>query len=291
MKKNSGTLLSSLVLAALLALPLGVSAQKAKKLTHTNKTTLKTKEADGNMASQTNKKMKVEIWSDVMCPFCYIGKRKFEAALGTFENRDNIEIVWKSFQLQPGLKTDPSKSTVQHLAESKGWSMDQTRETIKYVTDMAEIVGLHYNFDKAVVANSFDAHRFIQFAKTKGKGDAAEEGLFKAYFTEGKNTADHAVLIQLGNEIGLDVDAVKQVLQGSDFTAEVNRDISESQQLGVSGVPFFVFDRKYAVSGAQDSKVFLENLNKAWKEHAAANPGALDKTNTGAVCTPDGECK
>jgi predicted DsbA family dithiol-disulfide isomerase len=235
--------------------------------------------------------MKVEIWSDVMCPFCYIGKRKFEAALGEFENKDNIEIEWKSFQLNADLKTDPSKNTIQHLAEAKGWTMDHARNTVKYVTDMANGVGLHYNFDKAVVANSFDAHRFIQYAKTKGKGDAAEEALFKAYFTEGKNTADHAVLTQLGTEIGLDASSVKAVLAGNDFASEVKRDIVESQQIGVNGVPFFVVDRKYAISGAQDPKTFLGALQKAWSEHAKANPGVIGNAEEGAACTPDGECK
>ncbi|PBQ34778.1 disulfide bond formation protein DsbA [Sphingobacteriaceae bacterium] len=235
--------------------------------------------------------MKVEIWSDVMCPFCYIGKRKFESALDSFENKENIEIVWKSFQLDAGLKTDPSKNTIQHLAEKKGWTMEYTRNTIKYVTDMAAGVGLHYDFDKAVVANSFDAHRFIQYAKTKGKGDAAEENLFKAYFTQGKNTADHAVLIELGTQIGLDAEELKKVLSGNDFATEVNKDVQEAQQIGVTGVPFFVFDRKYAVSGAQDPKAFLETLEKSFAEHAKANPGVLSKDATGAVCTPDGECK
>jgi len=234
--------------------------------------------------------MKVEIWSDVMCPFCYIGKRKFEAALSAFDNKDKIEIVWKSFQLNANLKTDPSKNTVQYLAETKGWTMEYARNTIRYVTDMAAGVGLHYDFDKAVVANSFDAHRFIQYAKTKGKGDTAEEALFRAYFTEGKNTADHAILIQLGMEIGLDADAVKTMLNSDEYAAEVKRDIAEAEQIGVSGVPFFVLDRKYAVSGAQDPKIFLESLNKAWQEHTIA-ASALDKNDTGAVCTPEGECK
>lgn len=236
-------------------------------------------------------KMKVEIWSDVMCPFCYIGKRKFEIALGEFENKENIEIVWKSFQLNEDLKTDTSKNTVQHLAETKGWTMDYTRNTIKYVMEMASGVGLKYDFDKAVVANSFDAHRFIQFAKTKGKGDAAEEVLFKAYFTEGKNTADHTILIQLAKDIGLDSEAVKVMLSSAEFTTEVNRDVAEAQQIGVTGVPFFVVDRKYAVSGAQDSKVFLETLEKAWKEHAKSSSESLNATSQGSVCTPDGACK
>ena len=210
------------------------------------------------------KKMKVEIWSDVMCPFCYIGKRKFEAALNQFKDKENIEIVWKSFQLNADLKTDPTKNTVQHLAESKGWSMDYTKETVAYVTNMAKEVGLSYDFDKAVVANSFDAHRLIQMAKKQGKGDAAEERLFKAYFTEGKNTADHNVLTAIGKEIGLDEEAVKNMLAGKEYSNEVLGDIVESEKIGVTGVPFFVFDRKYAVSGAQDTKVFVDTLAKAW---------------------------
>lgn len=244
-------------------------------------------------SQNTTMKMKVEIWSDVMCPFCYIGKRKFEAALKEFEHKNNIELVWKSFQLDPHLKTDPSKSTVQHLAESKGWTMEYTRNTIKYVTDMAAGVGLSYDFDKAVVANSFDAHRFIQYAKSQGKGDEAEEALFKAYFTEGKNTADHAVLSELGKQIGLSEAHVKTMLSGNDYATEVKNDIAESQQIGVTGVPFFVIDRKYAVSGAQDSKVFLETLNKAWKEHAITAPSSDNQPSsaTGSVCTPEGECK
>ena len=241
--------------------------------------------------SLKKEKMKVEIWSDVMCPFCYIGKRKFEAALGSFKNKDKIEIVWKSFQLDANLKTDPSKNTIQHLAEVKGWTMEYTRNTIKYVTDMAEAVGLHYDFDKAVVANSFDAHRFIQYAKTKGKGDAAEENLFKAYFTQGKNTADHSVLVALGTAIGLDAIELKKVLESNAFADEVHKDIAESQKMGVNGVPFFVFDRKYAISGAQDPKTFLETLEKSFAEYDKTNHGVIDKGNAGNVCTPDGECK
>jgi len=215
----------------------------------------------------TKKKMKVEIWSDVMCPFCYIGKRKFEKALESFPGKDQVEIEWKSFQLNPALKTDPSKNTIQHLAESKGWTMEYTKETINYVLNMAKEVGLTYDFDHAVVANSFDAHRVIQFAKTQGKGDAMEERLFKAYFTEGKNTADHAVLLQLASDCGLDKAETQSVLSSERFSEQVRHDISESEKLGITGVPFFVIDRKYGVSGAQDPKVFLDTLTKAWSNH------------------------
>jgi predicted DsbA family dithiol-disulfide isomerase len=132
--------------------------------------------------------------------------------------------------------------------------------------EMAAGVGLHYNFEKAVVANSFDAHRLIQFAKKHGKGDAAEERLFKAYFEEGKNTADYTVLTQLSTEIGLNAEEVGAMLKSNAFATEVKQDIKEAEQIGVTGVPFFVIDRKYAVSGAQDSNVFLDSLNKAWHE-------------------------
>jgi predicted DsbA family dithiol-disulfide isomerase len=211
--------------------------------------------------------MKIEIWSDVMCPFCYIGKRKFEAALEQFENKENVEVVWKSFQLNPAMKTDPSKNITEYLAEIKGWSIQQAKEMNAHVTNMAKEVGLHYDFEKAIVANSFDAHRLIQLAKKHGKGDAAEEQLFKAYFTEGKNTDDHKTLLEIGQSIGLDELEIKEVLASNQFSEEVKKDINEAQQIGVRGVPFFVVDRKYGVSGAQPSEIFLETLTKAWAEN------------------------
>lgn len=236
-------------------------------------------------------KFKIEIWSDVMCPFCYIGKRKLEAALAQFAERDNVEIVWKSFQLQPDIKTDVSKNSIQHLAESKGWSIDYTRQAIANVVNMAKQVGLHYDFETAVVANSFDAHRLSHFAHSKGKGDAMEEVLFKAYFEEGKNTADHNTLTVLAANIGLDEVEVREVLQSNRFADEVQRDIYEATQIGVSGVPFFLFNDKYAVSGAQDSQVFLQTLIKAYEEWQVANPKGNIEINAGAVCAPSGECK
>ena len=201
-----------------------------------------------------------------MCPFCYIGKRKFEKALAQFDHRDEVEIVWKSFQLNPAMKTQPGKNINRYLAEIKGWSLEQARSMNDRVTAMAKEVGLSYDFDKAVVANSFDAHRLIQFAKTQGKGDAAEERLFKAYFTEGKDTGDHATLIRLGTDIGLDAAAVKNMLESGLYADEVKKDLHEAQQVGVSGVPFFVLDNKYALSGAQESSTFLQALNTTWQE-------------------------
>jgi predicted DsbA family dithiol-disulfide isomerase len=210
--------------------------------------------------------MKIEIWSDVMCPFCYIGKRKFEKALEHFAHKEEVEVEWKSFQLDPGIKTETGKSIHQFLAERKGITLEKAKEMNAYVTGIAEKVGLAYNFDKAVVANSFDAHRFSHLAKTKGLQNEAEERLFSAYFTEGKNTADVATLAKLGEEIGINPDETKAILQSNAFEDEVRGDIQEAQQLGVSGVPFFVVNRKYAISGAQESEIFLQMLNKVYEE-------------------------
>jgi predicted DsbA family dithiol-disulfide isomerase len=211
---------------------------------------------------KTTKTMTIEIWSDVMCPFCYIGKRKLEAALHQFSDKEQVEIVWRSFQLEPNLQTEPSKSVKKSLGEKKGWSERETEQMFLHVSEMAKTVGLEYHFDRAVVANSFDAHRFTHFAKSKGKQDAAEEVLFDAYFSKGVNTADHQALAQLGAQIGLDPSEVLSVLASDQYAAEVQEDLRLARQFGVTGVPFFVFNREYAISGAQDVQVFLNTLER-----------------------------
>lgn len=233
--------------------------------------------------------MKVEIWSDVMCPFCYIGKRRFESALQQFPFKEQIEIEWKSFQLDPTMKHEPGKNIHQYLAERKGFSVQKAKELNDHVTGMAAAEGLTYDFDKAVVANSFDAHRFSHFAAKQGKGDAAEESLFKAYFTEGKNIADQDTLVQLGIAIGLDGAGLKQALEENSFAQEVKQDIAEAEALGVRGVPFFVIDRKYAVSGAQSAEVFSQALDTAFAEWKKENNQFT--TIQGEVCSTDGDCK
>lgn len=233
--------------------------------------------------------MKIEIWSDVMCPFCYIGKRRFENALNLLPFKNEIEIEWKSFQLDPSVKSEPGRNIHQYLAERKGFSVEKAKELNDHVTGMAAAEGLQYNFDKAVVANSFDAHRFSQVAKKNGKGIEAEESLFRAYFTEGKDISDHDTLVQLGNEIGLDSTAVRQALESDAYTKEVQKDIAEAEALAIRGVPFFVIDRKYAVSGAQASETFVQALNQSYTEWKKQNTQL--KTIEGEVCTSDGDCK
>lgn len=218
------------------------------------------------LCNELTNKMKVEIWSDVMCPFCYIGKRKFETALAQFEHKNEVRVEWKSFQLNPNLVTDISKNTIQHLAESKGWTMDYTNQSIQHVTDVATEVGLHFDFEKAVVANSFDAHRLLHLAKKHKLQNQCKELLLAAYFTEGKNTADHDVLINIGLQIGLDATEISNLLASTQFADEVNNDIHHSQEIGVRGVPFFVLGNKYAISGAQSSETFLAALTQTWNE-------------------------
>jgi predicted DsbA family dithiol-disulfide isomerase len=207
--------------------------------------------------------MKVEIWSDVMCPFCYIGKRRFERALEQFDKKQEVEVEWKSFQLNPDMKTEPGKSVIQYLAETKGWSMQQAREANERVTDMAKQEGLTYHMDRAVVANSFDAHRLLQLAKKHTLGDQMEEHLFRAYFTEGLNIADHEVLIKIGSAAGLQEEDMRAVLKSDTYAREVDEEQNDAARLGVRGVPFFVIDRKYGVSGAQAVETFIEALEKA----------------------------
>ncbi|MCG2614973.1 DsbA family oxidoreductase [Terrimonas sp. NA20] len=235
--------------------------------------------------------MKIEIWSDIMCPFCYIGKRHFEKALENFEGKDDVQVEWKSFQLNPDMKTEPGKSINEYLAEHKGWSIEQARQANQYVTGMAAKAGLTYDMERAVVANSFDAHRLIQLAKASGRGDEMEERLFKAYFTEGKNIGDPGTLAELAADAGLDKQRAEEVLKGREFAEAVDRDIYEAQQIRVSGVPFFVLNDRYAVSGAQPAETFAGALEQAWKEWKQESPAIQTLSeNTGDTCQVDGNC-
>ncbi|MGJ1283512.1 DsbA family oxidoreductase [Sphingobacterium spiritivorum] len=236
-------------------------------------------------------KMQVEIWSDIMCPFCYIGKRNFEGALSKFANSENIEIIWKSFQLDPTLPEKEEFDHIQYLVQRKGMPANQVHAMLDQVTQTAKNAGLDYDFEHVVTVNSFNAHRVIQFAKTKGLGDEIEERFFKAYFTEGKDIADRKVLSALGQEIGLTEDDIEQALSNDEYAYRVTQDIQEAQSIGVRGVPFFVFDRKYAVSGAQPTQAFADTLNKSFAEWAAKNPISPFIVSDGPSCSPDGHCE
>lgn len=234
--------------------------------------------------------MIIDIWSDIMCPFCYIGKRKLEKALEQFPHKDSVNIVWHSFQLDPTMEANPGTDIYTYLSKRKGISKERAIQMHKQLTETARLEGLTYNFDQSVLANSFNAHRLIQMAKTKELGDAAEERIFKAYFTEGKNIGDTDTLVQLGTEIGLDAKAVKDMLNSDSFATDVTTDIDQAQAYGINGVPFFVLNNKYGISGAQPSEVFLNGITQAWSEYAEERQLTDIGPAPGAACTTDGNC-
>jgi protein disulfide-isomerase len=208
--------------------------------------------------------MKIEIWSDIMCPFCYIGKRHLEQALLAFEGRDAVEITWKSYQLDPEipLEFDSPVGVYEYLAERKGWSMEQSVQMHDRVVAMAAAVGLDFQFGKAVVANSIYAHRVIQLAKEKGLDNEIEEAFFLAYFTEGRDLASVEELVLLGESVGLAASDIRAAILSEELGYQVSQDIQEGVNLGVRGVPFFVFDRKFGISGAEPVQVFIDTLNQ-----------------------------
>lgn len=237
-------------------------------------------------------KMKVEVWSDIMCPFCYIGKRHYEAALAQFAGKDDVELVWKSFQLDPSTdeRAGDEGNVYAYLAKRKGLSLAESEKMHGQVSQMAAQAGLQYDFDHTYMTNSFKAHRLIQLAKTKGLGDAAEEALFKAYFTEGKNVSDSSILDSIATEIGLEPGDVALALNEGQYAAAVQQDILEAQQIGVTGVPFFVFDRKYAISGAQPVPAFTQTLEQAHKEWKGQQPLTTLDVQQGPSCDMEGNC-
>ncbi|MGM0478243.1 MAG: DsbA family oxidoreductase [Bacteroidota bacterium] len=206
--------------------------------------------------------MKVEIWSDVMCPFCYIGKRRFEKAVDSLGIRDEVEIIYRSFLLDPELATDPNKNVTQHLANKKNISLEEAQKMNEHVTGMAAEEGLNYDLENAVVANSRNAHRLLHFAKSKGKQAAFKEALLKGYFEEGKNIDKMDVLKSIGASVGLDEEELGKVYNSASYTEDVIQDIQRAQQIGVQGVPFFVINEKFALSGAQPTDTFKQALQK-----------------------------
>jgi predicted DsbA family dithiol-disulfide isomerase len=210
--------------------------------------------------------MKIEIWSDFVCPFCYIGKRHLEMALGQVPFKDEVEVVYRSFELDPNAPLNPTTNIHGLLAAKYGISIEQAKSLNADVAKRAEAVGLTFQFDTMIPTNSFDAHRLAHFAAAHGKMYEMAERLFKAYFTESKHIGDRETLAKLAADVGLSHEEALQVLNSSEFGNDVRRDEQEGHRLGIRGVPFFVVDRKYAVSGAQPVEVFVDVLEKARRE-------------------------
>ena len=205
----------------------------------------------------------IEIWSDIMCPFCYLGKRKFEQALEQFEGKNQVQIEWKSFQLNPELVTDTTMSVVDYLCDVKHISREQATQMNSHLVQAGKAVGIDYAFEDVVLYNTMLAHRVLHYAKSIGQQHEAEERFFKAHFSEGKNLDDPQTLLELAEEMKWDKSAVQRVIDTDTHVHEVYMDLYDAQQLGISGVPFFLFNEKFAVSGAQDPSVFLEALREA----------------------------
>lgn len=208
--------------------------------------------------------LKVEIWSDIVCPFCYIGKRHFEQARAQFPHP--LSVSWRSFELQKDAPKKQDGDLATRLSQKYGKSLEWAKAMNLQVTEKAAQVGVKFDLDHAVPTNSFDAHRLIHLAKTFGLQDEAKERLLSAYFSEGKNISDHETLKELGREIGLEVDDVSAMLDSERYGAEVRADEQMATEMEITGVPFFVINERYAISGAQPVELFVETLHKVWAE-------------------------
>ena len=209
--------------------------------------------------------MKVEIWSDFVCPFCYMGERKFEEALADFEHKDEVEIIFKSFQLSMGKEDVKGKDIHQIIADKYNISYDQAKANNDQIVKAAEKVGLNYRFDILKLNNTELAHEIAKYANSVGKGKDLVDRYFKAYFEEGVDIGDKEKLIELAEEIGLNTIELKKQLNQEDLKAEIKKDEVLARKLGINSVPFFIINDRYTVSGAQDPKQFLKALNEAYK--------------------------
>jgi predicted DsbA family dithiol-disulfide isomerase len=238
------------------------------------------------------KRLEIQIWSDLACPWCYVGKRRFEAALAEFAHRDQVSVTWRSFQLDPGAPPVRDKQAyAERLARKYGSSVPHAQAMILRMVGVAAADGLTFDFENIQPGNTFDAHRLLHLARERGTQDALKERLFRAYLEQGRAIGDHATLLSLAGEVGLDVDEAQAVLATERFAREVRLDEAEARALGVDGVPFFVIANRYSVAGAQPAALLRSALEKAWAElpeltAVGQHPG--DATADGALCGPDG---
>ncbi|MET1035584.1 MAG: DsbA family oxidoreductase [Arthrobacter sp.] len=233
----------------------------------------------------TQSRLTVDIWSDIACPWCFIGKRRFEQALAGLPFRDAVDVVWHSYQLDPSLPERYDGTELDYLATVKGLAPEQVEQMLAHVTEQAAGVGLDYDFGNLKVANSLTAHRLLHLAKAHGRAGELKEALLSAHFERGLDTGDRATLRGVGVQAGLPDDDVARVLDGDAYAADVEADIEQARALGISGVPFFVLGMKYGISGAQPPEVFADALTAAWTE---AHPLELVAAPDGAACGPDG---
>ncbi len=228
--------------------------------------------------------MHVEIWSDIACPWCYVGKRRFETAVAGFEHRDEVSVTWRSFELDPAAPAERAEDGATHLAAKYGMPRAEALAMQARMTAVAAGEGLDFRFDLARAGNTFDAHRHVHLAAAHGLQDALEERIMRAYLTEGQLISDPAVLERLAVEVGLPVAEVRALQAGDRFAAEVRADERAARDLGINAVPFFVFDRAFGAAGAQSPEVLSELLQRAW----AARPAGVPVAAGGETCGIDG---
>lgn len=229
--------------------------------------------------------MKIEIWSDIACPWCYVGKRRFERALAEFPHVEDVEVVWRSFELDPSAPKRQQGRQAELLARKYGVTLDRAEAMNANMTAEARKEGLDFHFERVQVGNTFDAHRLIHFADANGKRGEMVERLFRAYLTDGEALGDRDVLVRLAADIGLDSESARSTLMGDAFADAVRADQERARMFGISGVPFFAIDEKYGVSGAQPPAALLEVFEQAWTDagvEMVARTAAADGCDDGS---------
>jgi predicted DsbA family dithiol-disulfide isomerase len=233
--------------------------------------------------------MHIELWSDFACPFCYIGKRRFEAALRAFEHKDEVKVTYMAYQLNPDAPKTMTKNAYETFAASHHMTPAEAKQRFDMFTKNAKTVGLEYNYDIIQMTNTFDAHRLAKWAATKGLEPVITERFMKAYFTEGKNLAEVKTLSDLASEVGLDRKEALTILESDAYADTVRSQIAEGHRVGVQGVPFFVLDRTYGISGAQQTEYFLQALRTIHAEQLKKAPVPLEgEADEDAACDDEG---
>lgn len=230
-------------------------------------------------------KVLIEIWSDVVCPFCYVGKKKLEQAIQRLNSEDKVEIIWHSFQLDPDFPKGESMPSTPYLSERKGYPKEQVIAMSENLTIQGKSYDIDFNFNEALTFNTLDAHRLIQWAKTENKSNALKEALMKAYFTDGIDLSKKENLISICKSLGLDTIKGQVVLDSNSYAEEVQNDIYQSRQLGIRGVPYFLINESLTISGAQSDEIFESVISSALKDRKAKNNDSRE-----GVCLPDGDC-
>lgn len=231
-------------------------------------------------------KLRIDIWSDIACPWCYVGKRRLESALERFPHRAEVDLVWRSFELDPSAprEQDTSVAYAERLARKYRKTVAEAQKMIDHLTAVARDDGLDLHFERARPGNTFDAHRLLHLAAARGLQNALKERFFRAYLCEGEPIGSPEALVRLASETGLDPELARATLAGDSHAADVRADERQAAELGIHGVPFFVLASRYAVSGAQPADLLLQALTKAWSDL----PRPIETLSEGAACGPDG---